>query len=31
MSANAALYDHDFYAWTQTTADLLRPDNGRDI
>ena len=24
MSTNAELYEQDFYAWTQTTAALLR-------
>ena len=31
MHTNAALYDQDFYAWTQTTAALLREGKWYDL
>src|SRR5712691_1088697 len=31
MSTNAELYAHDFYAWTQTTADLIRAGKWGDL
>ncbi len=31
MRANTELYDQDFYAWTQTTADLLRAGKWDDL
>jgi hypothetical protein len=31
MSTNAEIYEQDFYAWTQTTADLLRAGKWHEI
>ena len=31
MSTNAELYEQDFYAWTQTTAGLIRAGKWRDL
>jgi hypothetical protein len=31
MSTNAELYERDFYAWTQTTADLIRAGKWSDL
>jgi hypothetical protein len=31
MSTNAELYEQDFYAWTQTTADLIRAGRWHEI
>jgi hypothetical protein len=31
MSTNADLYEQDFYAWTQTTADLIRAGKWHEI
>src|SRR6266508_1742109 len=31
MSPNAALYEQDFYAWTQTTAALIRAGKWQDV
>ena len=31
MTTNAALYDHDFYTWTQTTAALVRAGKWRSL
>ena len=31
MSTNAELYEEDFYAWTQTTAALIREGKWHDL